>query len=83
MPKDIIRYMHKNNTICIRRYWNRTELLFNEQTAAAKKGILETSYALQGELDADFVVADVRMGMVGAQVRLIINGLVVDQAWKA
>ena len=82
MPRDIIRHAHRGCMICVRRYWNRTELLFDERIVAAKKGILETSYALQGDLGADFVVADVRMGMVGAQVRLIINGLVADQAWK-
>ena len=83
MAKDIIHYVHAGHTVCVRRYWNRTELLFDDRAVDVKKGVLETSYALQGNLGEDYIAADVRMKTVGALVRLIINGTVVEQAWKA
>ena len=82
MPKNLITYRHRDTDICVRRYWNKTQLLFDETVVDTWKGFIEAAYAVKGVLEEDVIVADVSPLPVGSRVRLIINGRVVSQTTK-
>ena len=82
MAKDIIRYQHNGTDVCVRRYWNKTQLLFDEAVADTWKGIIEIAYTLQGKIGDDHIVVRVTPSAVGANVRLTVNGNPVKQSWK-
>ena len=82
MAKDIIRYQHNGTDVCVRRYWNKTQLLFNEAVVDTWKGIIEIAYTLQGKIGDDHIVVRVTPGVVGANIRLTVNGNPVEQSWK-
>ena len=83
MAKDIIQFQHKGVNICVRRYWNRTQLLLDDVVVDTWKGIVEIAYKLQGKIDNDNIVVKVTPNLVGENIRLIINDNVVDRSWKA
>ena len=83
MPKDIIKYQHKETDICVRRYWNKTQLLFNNEVVDTWKGVIEITYKLQGKIDNDLVEVSVTPAIVGENMHLHINGSPVTKAWKA
>ena len=83
MAKDIIKYQHKQTNICVRRYWNKTQLLFDDAVIDTWKGIVEVAYSLHGKIDNDVIDVRVTPNIVGENIRLSINGCAVDKAWKA
>ncbi|MCI8618727.1 MAG: hypothetical protein HFG44_01480 [Oscillospiraceae bacterium] len=83
MPKDLITYQYQDTNICIRRYWNRTELLFNEKVADCRKGIVEFAYCLKGELGESIVAASMMPNLsLGGDMTLYIDGMPVAKAFK-
>ena len=82
MAKDIVRLQHKGTNICVRRYWNKTQLLFDEVVADTWKGIIEIAYTLQGKIGDDSIVVRVTPSAVGANIQLTVNGNPVERSWK-
>ena len=82
MAKDIVRLQHKGTNICVRRYWNKTQLLFDEVVADTWKGIIEIAYTLQGKIGDDSIVVRVTPSAVGANIQMTVNGNPVERSWK-
>ena len=82
MAKDILHYQHKETNICVRRYWNKTQLLFDEVVADTWKGIIEIAYTLRGKIDGDMIAVRVTPSAVGANIQLTVNGDPVERSWK-
>ena len=82
MAKDILRYQHHGTNICVRRYWNKTQLLFDEVVVDTWKGIVEIAYTLQCNIDEDRIVVRVTPAAVGANIQLTVNGDPVERSWK-
>ena len=83
MPKDIIRYQHNDTNICVRDYWNKTQLLFDDVVVDARKGMISFGYSLHGKIGNDLVDVNAILRLVGESVQLSANGCVVAKAWKA
>ena len=66
MAKDILRSQHKGTNICVRRYWNKTQLLFDDTVVDTWKGI----------------VVKLTPSAVGANIQLTVNGNPVERSWK-
>ena len=82
VAKDILRYQHNGTNICVRRYWNKTQLLLDDVVVDTWKGIVEIAYALQGNIEEDRIVVRVTPAAVGANIQLTVNGDPVKRSWK-
>ena len=83
LAKDIIRFQHKGTNICVRRYWNKTQLLLDDVVVDTWKGVIEIAYNLHGMIGNDKIDISITPAMIGEHVHLSINGVIVDKAWKA
>lgn len=81
MAKDKIRYQHKGTDICVRNYWNKTELLFNDTVVDTWKGVVSVTFTLNGQIGEDSVDLVLYPIFVGATMKLFINGQPVAKAW--
>ena len=84
MSKDIINYQHNGTSICVRDYWNKTQLLFDGAVIDTRKGFISFGgYTLCGTIGTDLVTARSTLSFVGEVISLAINDQVVATAWKA
>ena len=82
MAKDILRSQHKGTNICVRRYWNKTQLLFDDTVVDTWTGIVEVAYTLRSKIEDDSIVVKVTPSAVGANIQLTVNGNPVERSWK-
>ena len=82
MAKDILRSQHKGTNICVRRYWNKTQLLFDDTVVDTWKGIVEVAYTLRSKIEDDSIVVKLTPSAVGANIQLTVNGNPVERSWK-
>ena len=82
MAKEILQYQHKGTNICVRRYWNKTQLLFDDAVVDTWKGIVEIAYTLRSNIADDIIVVSVTPSFIGANVQLTVNGNAVERSWK-
>ena len=84
MPKDIVKYQQNGTNICVRDYWNKTQLLFDDTVVDTRKGMISFGgYTLHGMIDNDRIEVSSTLNFVGETIQLSINDRVVAKAWKA
>ena len=81
MAKDMIRYRHKDTDICVRNYWNKTQLLFNDTVVDTWKGVVALTFTLHGQIGEDSVDLVLYPVFTGAIMKLFINGQPVAKKW--
>ena len=83
MARDLLQYQHGGRTICVRRYWNRTELLVDGSVADVKRGIIEVRYTLRTKIGDDEILVEMLPQSTGGSVNLKINGVLVTSTWRS